>query len=218
MEFISGLEGIIMNRFAVLSCVDLAEETNVEYDGTVVLLNNTEDPSLMLFFPISSQNAEVINYIIEDENEYDEDTSILGIYKTMLNSWQAGGRFLSGVIIDTILDKELNKEIPLIRLVLSDSNGMIDSLVMVNFVHAILLSAMEKVEILISDSLLDIMLPNAENATVKLSNSESRENFPEDKNIINIAKQIMEGAVRENNSNKNKKNNGDQGDTKQSKK
>ena len=190
-----------MNKFIVFSCIDLEGAEDSNYKGYVVVLASSSDPNLLLFFPITPDNATVINYILEENDDYDADTMTIGIYKTMLDSWKAGERFLSGIIIDTIFDYELNKEVPLIRLVLSDREGMIDSLVRVNFIHAILLAAMEKVEISVSDRLLDSMLPDDDDendeAGQNILSKESKNNFPEDGNIINIAKKIMEGKIRE---------------------
>lgn len=192
---------IRMNRFVVFSCVDLEETEGSEYNGPVVVLSNSADPSFMLFFPVTTQNAAVISYILNSEGDYDVDTTILGIYATMLESWKAGDRYLSGITIDTIYDDKLEKEIPLVRLVLSDQNGMIDSFVRVNFIHAVLLASMENVEIIISDRLLDIMLPNSEDASERLfKKQQGPSEFPEDKNIINIAKKIMEGKINDENS------------------
>ena len=209
-----------MNKFIVFSCVDLKDTESSEdtessnYKGPVIILASSSDPNLMLFFPVTSENATVINCVLEENNNYDADTAVIGIYTTMLDSWQAGERFLSGIIIDTIFDYELNKEVPLIRLVLSDREGMIDSLVRVNFIHAILLAAMEKVEISVSDRLLNSMLPDDDDydgdenneAGQNIFSKESKNNFPEDGNIINIAKKIMEGKIREPDKKPDKKN------------
>jgi hypothetical protein len=190
-----------MNRFVVFSCLDLEETEGSDYNGPVVVLTNSADPSFMLFFPVTAQNASVISYILNSEGDYDVDTTILGIYATMLESWKAGDRYLSGIAIDTIYDDKLEKEIPLVRLVLSDQNGMIDSFVRVNFIHAVLLAAMENVEIIISDRLLDIMLPDSEDASERIfKKKHGSSDFPEDKNILNIAKKIMEGKINEENS------------------
>ena len=159
-----------MNKFVIFSCIDVQSKDEDDYTGPVVVLASSSDPTFMLFFPSTEGNAEVINYVLgeqdgEQDEEQDEkfnvDTSVLGIYKTMLDSWKAGDRYLSGIIMDTIYSEKIGKEIPMIRLVLSDQDGKIDSFVPVNFIHAILLAAMEGLEIIVTDRLLSIMLPES---------------------------------------------------------
>ena len=116
----------------------------------------------------------------------------------MLDSWQAGGRFLSGIIMDTVYNNNFKKEVPIIRLVLSDSNGIIDSFVTVNFIHAILLAAMEKLEIIVTDRLLEIMLPN-EDGDSSMTFKNKHPEFLEDKGIVDIARQIMKGKINDEN-------------------
>jgi hypothetical protein len=200
-----------MNKFFVASCIDLEKDKGSEYQGPVVILSNISDEDFVLFFPIGPEYATIINKILEsyrkdeeDDEEDDDndandeilDSSILGIYKTMIESWNAGDKFLSGITIDTIFEEEIKKEIPLIRLVLSDENGMVDTYVRVNFIHAILLAVMEKLHIIISDKVLDIMLPDSEDATDRIKKKDDQE-FPEDKNIISIAHKIMKGKIKD---------------------
>lgn len=195
-----------MNKFVVFACLKLEEAEGSEYEGSVVVLAHSADPSLMLFFPVSEQDALVISNILNDDDNanYDVDVNILGIYATMLASWRAGDRYLSGIAIDTTYNDDMNKEIPLVRLILSDHNGMVESFVRVNFIHAVLLAAMENVDIIINDKLLNIMLPNSEKSIDEIKTSHDG-HFPEDKNIINIAKKIMEGRINEDNDNSSKR-------------
>lgn len=194
-----------MNKFVIFACLKLDKKAESQYDGSVVILVDIDDPAFMLFFPVSEQDSEVISYILNkklekgNKVEYDPDINILGIYATMLESWRAGNRYLSGVVIDTIYNEDSEKEIPLVRLVLSNQKGLIDSLVRVNFIHAVLLAAMEDVEIIISDKLLNIMLPETEGMIDKISDHNDMDDFPEDQNIINIAKEIMNGRISDDN-------------------
>jgi hypothetical protein len=208
-----------MNKFAIFSCVDLERSEGTGYKGPAVVLVNTSDSDNMLFFPIAKDQSHIIKKAIESDISYDADMSVLGIYKTMLDSWKAGDRFLSGILIETIAKNKDNdededngedeedeedddgneSEVPLIRLIISDSNGMIDSLVRVNFIHAILLAALLGMEIIISDRVLEQMMPGSDdinNSVMKKIKSKS-DVFPEDKNIIGIAKQIMQGKIKD---------------------
>ena len=157
----------VMNKFSVLSCVnvgDLERDVNdaeapieFEYDKPLVVLSCVADPTFLLFFPISEENSKTIRYILSNQ-QYDSNTNILGIYRTMIDSWAAGDRNLSGIIFDSVYDKDRQDDILKIRLALCH-NGMLDSLVNVNFVHAVLLSAIERVDIIISEELLSKLAP-----------------------------------------------------------
>jgi hypothetical protein len=223
-----------MNKFAIFSCIDLEETKGADYKGPAVVLANTSDSDNMLFFPITKEHARIIKKAMESDVDVDADMSILGIYKTMLDSWKAGDRYLSGISIETIIDnvsedddededededdednggsedgegeKKNENEVPLIRLIISDSNGMIDSLVRVNFIHAILLAALLEIEIIISDRVLEQMMPNSDEPEDKAAKKhKKKEEFPEDKNIIHIARKIMQGKVKDINTDKDNK-------------
>ena len=182
-----------MNRFRVVSCIDFDEGKH--YEGPVVIMACSVDPSFMLFFPVAEEQAEVINYVLNSGGEeYDINSKVLGIYRTMVDSWKAGNRFLSGVIMDTVYDKEIGDDILCIRLALADNHGDLDSLVQVNFLHAILLAAMERTDVIVSDQFLFKMMPKEEGNERPISNT--RKKFPEDKDIINIANRIMSGTIK----------------------
>jgi len=150
----------------------------------------------MLFFPVSKENAKIINYVLKEDSKYDINTNILGIYKTMINSWKASDKYLAGIIMDTIYNNEIKDEVLMIRLALSDSDGHLDSLVYVNFLHSVLLAAMESVDIVVSDRLIEKMVPEEEEKNGSLQNH-SDKHFPEDKKIVDIARKIMNGKIKE---------------------
>jgi len=105
--------------------------------------------------------------------------------------------------MDTVYNEKLGKEIPMIRLVLSDQDGVIDSFVPVNFIHAILLAAMESLEIIVTDRLLDIMMPDSQNEDNEgLISGKQIPEFLEDKGIVEIARKIMEGKTNDNDNGK----------------
>lgn len=186
-----------MNKFSLFSCIEVKES---DYQGACVILSCCSDPAFMLFFPISDETADIVTYVMESKEGYTIDTNILGIYKTMVDSWKASDRYLSGIIMDSIYNEEVKDSILMIRLVLADSNGEMDSLVRVNFVHAILLAAMEKVDIIVSDELLSHMMPNEGTFPDGIYSDEDNNQqhmFPEDKKIVDIARKIMSGKVKE---------------------
>ena len=181
-----------MNRFRLLKCIDAKEEG---YNGTCIVMSCVSNPSFVLFFPISKDSSKIINYVLKENSKYDINTNIVGIYKTMVDSWKASDRYLSGIIMDTVYDEELKDDILSIKLVLADSDGFIDGLVPVNFLHAVMLSAMEKTDIVMGDKLLSHMIPDEEE-----EKSTPTQHFPEDKKIVDIAKKIMNGKIKDDNS------------------
>ena len=183
-----------MNKFNVVKCIDMKES---DYDGPCVILACASDPTFLLFFPINKENSKMINYVLDKNSKYDINTNILGIYKTMVDSWKSADRFLSGIIMDTIWDDDVEEDILSIRLALADQNREIDSIVHVNFLHAILLAAMEDVGIIVSDKLLSKMMPDDENNEKDKSKKKSPTHFPEDKKIVDIAKKIMSGKIKD---------------------
>lgn len=187
-----------MNRFEIVKCVDLKED---DYNGPSVVLACASDNDIMLFFPIAKENAKMISYVMDKDSKYDINTNILGIYKTMLDSWKAQDKFLSGVIMDSVYDPELKDDILLVRLALSDINGELDSLVNVNFFNAIILAAMEDLDVVICDNLLDKMIPDDDDEDDDEEECKKpkrkQPHFPEDKKIVDIAKKIMSGKTKD---------------------
>lgn len=183
-----------MNKFRIIKCMDVKENG---YNGTCVVMSCLSNPSFLLFFPVSKENAKIINYVLKDKTDYDINTNVIGIYRTMIDSWEAGDRFLSGIIMDTAYSEESKDEIIMIQFALVDQDGRMDSLVYVNFLHAVLLSCLEKIDVIVSDKLLSKMMPDSEdqeNESKKVNNSH---NFPEDKKIVDIAKKIMNGKIKD---------------------
>lgn len=213
-----------MNRFNIFSCIEVSED---DYEGPCVVMACVTDPAFMLFFPVSDENAKVISYVMDGNSDYDINTNILGLYKTMINSWKSSDRYLSGIIMDSNYDSELDEPILMIRLALAGHDGYIDSLVRVNFLHAILIAAMENVSIIVSDDLINQMLPPdfpddiADNIFEEGEFEEEEDQFgyprrersshnskstrdksdnyisPEDPNIVDIARKIMSGKIKD---------------------
>ena len=150
-----------MNKFVVLPCTSMEHDKTTDYKGAAVALGCASDMSLVLFFPVSNENASLINYVLEDKKEVDINTDILGVYQTMLDSWSAGESFLSGIIMDIGFDEEAQETVLTAKITLSSlRTGRLEGFVKVNFVHAVLLSVMEKLEIIVVDEILDKLIPH----------------------------------------------------------
>jgi len=91
-----------MNRFTILKCVENSEKifSNSQYNGSLIVLVSVSDPSVQIFFPLSKENGILLRQILFGEGKIDANTDVIGIYKTMLDSWRSSDEFLSGVIID----------------------------------------------------------------------------------------------------------------------
>lgn len=189
----------MMNKFLVFPCIKQSNDNG--YTGPVVTLACASNVSFVLFFPMSEENAKLINYILEHKpSEYTTHLNIIGIYKTMLDSWEAGGRYLSGISLDTEFDQGSKEETISVKLIISDEDGSVDSLIKVNFIHAVLLAAMERKEVLVSNDLLNKLMPQQENEEDDEDQETPTENknqkFPVDKDILDIAKKIMSGKIK----------------------
>ena len=203
-----------MNKFLIFPCIK--QEDGKGYNGPVVTLACASNISFALFFPVSEENAALINFVLEEKKDKKPDinTNILGVYKTMMDSWRAGERFLSGILMDVVFDTATEEEVITVKLLLSDEDGNIDSVTKVNFTHAVLIAAMERKEIIVSDDLLDKLMPKDEReecedcdgcgeceedsdvADTKKPNKEENKKYPIDKDILDIAKQIMQGKIK----------------------
>ena len=200
-----------MNKFLVAPC---SLKNNKEgYSGQIVSLICSSKNGLAICFPISEENAKIINRILEKLSNKDKniDTDVnntLSIYKAMVDSWNSGGKFLSGIYMDMELDDSDKIEIISTKAIISHTNdGCIDNIVKINFVHAITIAAMYKFEIIISKELIEKLLPTLENENedeTKIENNQYKKNnlkktdniFPKDKQILKIVKKIMNGKIK----------------------
>jgi len=201
-----------MYKFIVLPCSEAIpkEGSSPEYQGPVIPLGCPSDMSLVLFFPIDEKTASIVNYLLSEEEDGDFNSDVLGVYQTMLDSWTAGDRFLSGIIMETVYSETMKENIVSVKIMLSSHRtGRIEGFVKVNFAYAIILAAMEKIEIIIDKELLDRLMPNGEmddddededderSLDTKLDNKvDKKKNYPVDENILKIAKEIMSGRIK----------------------
>ena len=189
-----------MSKFMVFSCSNVdSRDTGHNYSGNVAILACANDPSLMLFFPILEENAEILSFILQEDSEIDINTSSLGIYQTMINSWLSLDKYLSGIVMDLVYDPKVEDYIMEVKLAISTKYGALDSVVKVNLVHAILLSVMEGVEIIVTNELLNRLMPDEEfeegPPMLEKKNGEDK-SYPKDQNILKIAKNIMEAEEK----------------------
>lgn len=185
-----------MNRFRVLPCLPQSEVTGEDSDKMVLPLGSDMFEGSVLFFPVTSDTAEIINSILSveltDLGEHAPENNIIEIYKTMLNSWTSGERFLSGIYIDLVFDKEKKEDVINVYMMLASSlDGYTEAVLKTNFVQAIIIAAIEDMDIMISDELVNTLLPPL------IDHEETTdEKYPVDKKILDIAKRIMSGKVK----------------------
>lgn len=213
-----------MNKFVVVNCINMDQDESVDYDGIAVALANTANPSFVLFFPINQENASVINSIMRNRKEgktiADINTSVLDVYKTMLDSWLAGDHFLSGILVEVSYSEEFQEEVIAAKITLSSiKSGRVEGVVKINFIHAILLAAIENLEIIVSEEILDKLVPERPDEDEENEDGEegeedeegtvdtkkpSRNNkdkkdaskYPIDKDILETARKIMNGKIK----------------------
>lgn len=179
-----------MNKFYVLPCTK--QENEKGYNGPVVSLACSSNNGFVLFFPISEENALIINKVLEKPIKKNMNLgSVIGVYKTMMDSWEAGNRYLSGIYMDTEYDNIEAGEIIIARLIVSDEKGHVDSVVKVNFVHALLLSAIERKEILVTDEILMKLMPQIEDA------EGTEEEYLKDLEDLEKSEEIPEQTLKE---------------------
>jgi hypothetical protein len=205
-----------MNKFIVFPCTN--KENKEGYSGQVVSLVCASTSGLAICFPISEENSKIINKVLENHiDKKNIDNSInnnLAVYKAMVDSWNSGCKFLSGIYMDMELDPIDKIEIISTKAIISENNyGIIDNIVKINFVHAIIIAAMYKIEIVISKELIEKLLPTLDRDeyedSKKLTKNNSlkktkegmnspfnNEKFPKDEKILKIAKKIMDGKIK----------------------
>jgi len=118
----------------------------------------------------------------------------------MLDSWKAGDRYLAGIVMDIVYDEGAEEDVISPTLIICDSNGNVDAVLNVNFVHAVMLAAMNRKEVLVTNELLSKLLKdpddNEEDGEEQESDEEQKKDdkrFPVDKQILDIARDIMSG-------------------------
>ena len=149
-----------MNKFLVFPCV---KQNRNSYSGHVISLACAQNINFVLFFPTEEKHADTINYLLDTKPcDFDFNLSSIGIFKTMIDTWKSSGRFLSGIFMDIEYSLKSKDNIITMKLIISDINGSIDSVVKINFLYGIIIAAMERKEIVVSEDLLTKLSPAAE--------------------------------------------------------
>ena len=188
-----------MNKFFVFPCIDQTDDEE-SYQGTVVSLASVSNMAFVLFFPIAKDYADLINFVLKDNKETKANLQMLGIYQTMLDSWKAGDRYLSGIVMDIKYSEKTDEEIIASFFIICDSMGNVDTVLNVTFVHAVMIAAMERKEVLVTNELLQKLLPAPDEDEDEIQDKPDHEDvqtkFPVDKQILDIARDIMSGKKK----------------------
>ena len=190
--------GSFMNKFTVLPCT---EQENEGYKGYVSAFGMLSDSSLALLIPVTEEAAKTINYALEPgEDKSGVNLTLIGSYKMMFDSWQASGRFVSGIMMDARKDKD-GDEIINVELFFSDTtSGLIEGVMEINFVQAVILAAMFDIDVIFTNEILSKLLPGHDDNGDDDDNGSFPEidkngDFPVDDDIIKIARNIIKGKL-----------------------
>lgn len=192
-----------MKRFQVMPCVDQSEVSETATEGVVLPLASEINERCIIFFPVTKEVGELINGLLEvEEDENQSHSHMLDVFKTMIESWVSSDRFLSGIFIDVVYDEKEKQEIMNVHIVLSSTqDGFIEAILKVNFVYAVILAILEDLDIMVSDNLFDKLLPKeiddeVQQSTFDKNLSDNTKLYPTDKDILDIARKIMDGKIK----------------------
>ncbi len=154
-----------MNKFNILPCISKTVE-GTDKKVTVVPLSTSPEGGLMLMFPVSEANANVINFVLNEENQdkISQNTEVVGPYKIMTSSWKASGLFFSGILLDSSFDPELGEDTMVATVILIDADGLLNCALKVPFTSAIILCALNGYQVYVSDELYEVLGPQIEDA------------------------------------------------------
>jgi hypothetical protein len=210
-----------MNKFLVFPCSEQLRDKEDEYHGAVVSLVSADNSNLTLFFPIPHNYHDLINHILKEDVIETHEYQLISIYMAMLDSWRASERYLAGIILDIEYKKDIEEDNIFPSIILCDQNGNVDSVMPISFIHAVALGAIEKKEILVSDKLMEKLLPNDDEDDEDESLYENEEfddkSLPLDQSILDIAKNIMYGKNKSTDTSEDDDENEDIGENKKDK-
>jgi hypothetical protein len=193
------------NKFYVFPKIDIDNfEIEDDFEGSLISLVSINDLSLVLLFPINEDTMDLVNFILSEEKDVeniDYYMDKLNVYQTMIDSWKSSDRFLSGIILDLEFNTKTEEDFLNVKLIISDSSGDVDSVVDASFESAILLSSIEKKEIFVTNKLLNKLLPKNdhlnENYDDEVLNDLENNEGVSDPQIVDIAKQIISGKIKD---------------------
>lgn len=182
------LETAKILNYLVVKNIDKDELSNE--DANSIMKDITEG------IDIIDNNKDLIS--IENANE-----GILGIYETMLESWSASNRFLSGILFNIERGEETDKVLISCKIILSGDDGMVDCAFDANLMQALVLSTLLDAYIIFSEELLSFVTP-VNDDDEKENQPKNNKKFPKDDNVVNIVKNIMSNVQEENNKGESK--------------
>jgi len=192
-----------MNRFQVMPCIDHSEVNEGAPDGLVLPLASEIENNCVLFFPVPDEIGTLVNHLLETEEAGPQELSLIDVFKTMIATWRAGDRFLSGILLDNSYNFEEEEETLQVNITLSSvTDGYIEAVTKINFLHAIVISVLEGVDVMVSNELLNKLLPEAigEDEINDDQFSEGiddyADSFPVDEDILKIVRKIMSGKIK----------------------
>jgi hypothetical protein len=192
-----------MNRFQVMPCIDHSEVSEDAPEGLVLPLASEIENNCVLFFPIPDEIGTLINHLLEREEAGPQEIALIDVFKTMITTWRAGDRFLSGILLDSAYNFEFEEETLQVNITLSSvTDGFIEAVTKINFIHAMVISVLEGVDIMVSNELLNKLLPETVGED-EMSDDQFSEgiddyadSFPVDEDILKIVKKIMSGKIK----------------------
>lgn len=185
-----------MNKFTVFPCMKMDKGDADSYDGNAIVMVCEQDPSVVLMFPANAKEASLVNTALGENKSKSNEVS-LSIYRTMLESWFEGCLHLSGVLLDIDFGEDKKEEFIDVKLVIINKDGNIDGFIDTCFTHAIILAAMDDTKIIVTDRLLDKLIPpEKQTKDSETSDLAKKMNYPEDKKLLELAQKIMSGKLK----------------------
>lgn len=209
-----------MNKFLLYPCIIHKGKNENGYTGPLATLVSTNNDKLTLFFPISEDNASLINFSLKKENrsKINIHQDVIGVYKTMVDSWKSDNKHISGIVLDAKYSSEATEEIIEASIILIDANGDLDTMVKTNMVHAIIVAAIENLSVYVSNDLFSKLVPPDDPEDIEDLDDDNEDSFgddgsdeetpptmpkdgailmqsphfPVDKDLVKIVKQIMD--------------------------
>lgn len=200
-----------MNKFYVFPCARCSRDG---YDGQAIQMACTTNINNVLMFPVDAENAKLIDGILNSTPESLKTAEgTVKAYRTMLNSWVSGGRFLSGIFMSVEFCQKDMEDVISTCLIISDEYGAVDSIVRVDFTTAVIIAVLDRKEIILSVELMKKLVPKfnesekeqekeQENTETTLTKEKppakvkKETEFPIDNDIMEIAKKIMSGKIK----------------------
>ena len=108
-----------MNRFHVHPCVPHAEISEEDVEGFVLPLASEIENNCILFFPVPDEDGILINHLLELDEAGQQQVELIEVFKTMIKTWKSGDRFLSGILLDSKYNAEIDEENLQVNVILS---------------------------------------------------------------------------------------------------